>query len=93
MQKNDGSFYSKYIPEKGGRDDSWTSLYYPGEAALGLLMLYEKDPSPEWLQGAADAMSYLSRIRYNKIIVEADHWALIATAKLLKQYDHSRQPG
>jgi len=92
MQKNDGSFYSKYIQEKGGRDDSWTSLYYPGEAALGLLMLYEKDPSPEWLQGAADAMSYLSRIRYNKIIVEADHWALIATAKLLKMYDHSRQP-
>ncbi len=92
MQKSDGSFYSKYIQEKGGRDDSWTSLYYPGEAALGLMMLYEKAPSPEWLQGAADAMAYLSRLRYNKIIVEADHWALIATAKLLKHYDRSNRP-
>jgi hypothetical protein len=84
MQKNDGSFYSKYLPEWGGRDDSWTSLYYPGEAALGLLMLYEKDPSSEWLQGAASAMSYLSKIRHRKVIVEADHWALLATESLLK---------
>ena len=38
MQKEDGSFYSKYIPSMGGRQDEWQSLYYPGEAALGLLM-------------------------------------------------------
>jgi hypothetical protein len=55
MQKTDGSFFSKYIPGKGGKDDSWISLYYPGEAALGLLMLYEKDPSVAWLQAAATA--------------------------------------
>lgn len=91
MQKKDGSFYSKYLPEEGGRDDSWTSLYYPGEAALGLLMLYEKDPSPEWLQGAASAMSYLSKIRHRKVIVEADHWALLATESLLKADGHFEQ--
>jgi len=83
MQKKNGSFYSKYIPEKGGRDDSWTSLYYPGEAALGLLMLYEKDPRPEWFQGALNAMTYLSSLRQRRVIVEADHWALLATDKLL----------
>ena len=92
MQKNDGSFYSKYIPEKGGRDDSWTSLYYPGEAALGLLMLYEKDPSLIWLQAAANSMAYLARKREGKKLVEADHWALLATAKLLPLYDRCRQP-
>ena len=26
LQKADGSFYSRYIPSKGGKDDSWTSL-------------------------------------------------------------------
>ena len=31
MQKPDGSFHSKYIPSQGGRNDKWTSLYYPGE--------------------------------------------------------------
>jgi len=92
MQKKDGGFYSKFIPSKGGRDDSWTSLYYPGEAALGLLMLYEKDPSPVWLQSAANAISYLARIRVNQKSVEADHWALLATEKLLPLYDRCDQP-
>lgn len=92
MQKTDGSFYSKYIPEKGGRDDSWTSLYYPGEAALGLLMLYEKDPALRWLQAAADAIASLARLRAGKRQVEADHWALLATAKLLPLYDRCQQP-
>jgi hypothetical protein len=91
MQKYDGSFYSKYIPEKGGRDDSWTSLYYPGEAALGLLMLYEKDPSSIWLQAAANSIAYLARKREGKKSVEADHWALLATAKLLPLCDHIPQ--
>jgi hypothetical protein len=91
MQKNDGSFYSKYIPEKGGRDDSWTSLYYPGEAALGLLMLYEKDPSLNWLQAAANSIAYLARKREGQKYVEADHWALLATAKLLPHYNRSQQ--
>lgn len=92
MQKTDGSFYSKYIPEKGGKDDSWTSLYYPGEAALGLLMLYEKDPAQRWLQAAANAIAYLARLRADKRQVEADHWALLATAKLLPLYDRCQQP-
>lgn len=91
MQKNDGSFYSKYIPKKGGRNDKWTSLYYPGEAALGLLMLYEIDPAPEWLQAAADAIGYLTRKRSGKLIVEADHWSLISTSKLLPLYNQCNQ--
>jgi hypothetical protein len=91
MQKADGSFYSKYIPAEGGRSNRWKSLYYPGEAALGLLMLYELDPSPIWLNAAADAIAYLARIRANKANVAADHWSLLATAKLLPLYDRSHQ--
>jgi hypothetical protein len=92
MQKTDGSFYSKYVPEKGGKDGSWTSLYYPGEAALGLLMLYEKDADLKWLQSAANAIAYLARLRARKHQVEADHWALLATTKLLPLYDRCQQP-
>ncbi len=83
MQKKDGSFYSKYIPSQGGRADKWKSLYYPGEAALGLLMLYEIDPREEWLKGAVSAISYLASVRSGKSDVDADHWALLASAKLL----------
>jgi len=92
MQNSDGSFYSKYIPKKGGKDDSWTSLYYPGEAALGLVMLYERDPSLKWLQAAADSIAYLAKKRSGAKLVEADHWALLATARLLPLYDRCRQP-
>ncbi|MHC5023609.1 MAG: CapA family protein [Planctomycetota bacterium] len=83
MQKDDGSFHSKYIPTRGGRQDRWTSLYYPGEAALGLVMLHELDGHPAWLQCAADAISYLARLREGRVVVPADHWALLATARLL----------
>jgi len=92
MQKKDGSFYSKYIPQKGGRDDSWTSLYYPGEAALGLVMLYERDPAIKWLQAAADGIAFLAKKRAEADAVEADHWALLATARMLPLYDRCRQP-
>jgi len=84
MQKPNGSFFSKYIPSQGGRQDRWVSLYYPGEAALGLLLLYGYDPAPIWLHSAAKALAHLARSRANQAIVPADHWALLATAHLLK---------
>ncbi len=84
MQKEDGSFYSKFSPAAGGRQDRWQSLYYPGEAALGLLMLYDLDPDPTWIQGAARALHYLARSRESMGEVPADHWALIATERLLR---------
>ncbi len=90
MQKEDGSFYSKYYPYGKGRDDSWTSLYYPGEVALGLLLLYEYDPDPLWLHTAIDTIRYLARTRAGQILVEADHWILLATAKLLEFMDESQ---
>ena len=92
MQKKDGSFYSKFYPHHGGKNDQWTSLYYPGEAALGLIMLYELDPDPQWLQAAANAIAYLARLRKGRSQVAADHWALLATARLLPMYDRCRQP-
>jgi len=92
MQKEDGSFYSKYIPSMGGLQDKWQSLYYPGEAALGLLMLYEKDPSNVWLQAAYQALEYLARSRENSTYVPADHWALLATEKILSLEKNNEFP-
>ena len=83
MQREDGSFSSKYIPSEGGVNDDWQSLYYPGEAILGLLMLYEKDSSAIWFDSASKALAYLARSRKNNTDVPADHWALLATEKML----------
>lgn len=83
MQKLDGSFFSTYVPADGGRRDNWVSLYYPGEAALGLIMLHDLDPNPKWLHAAAKCIAHLAKIRQGKLTVEADHWALLATARIL----------
>jgi hypothetical protein len=80
------------VPSQGGKSNEKRVLYYPGEAALGLLMLYEVDPSPEWLEAAAKAIAYLARERQGKRRVEADHWALLATAHLLPVYDKLADP-
>jgi hypothetical protein len=83
MQKENGGFYSFYYPGLPGRDDTWTSLYYPGEAALGLLMLHELHPDPGFFDGANEALIYLAESRQHSDDVPPDHWALIATEKLL----------
>lgn len=82
MQKPDGHFYSKYYPHQG-YETKWVSLYYPGEACLGLLMLYDLDPDPRWMDAAARGLGYLAQTRKGVRNVPADHWALIATEKLL----------
>lgn len=92
MQKEDGSFYSKYIPSMGGRQNIWQSLYYPGEAALGLLMLYEYDSSNMWLKSAYQALEYLARSRENSTHIPADHWALLATEKILSLENSNELP-
>lgn len=92
MTDDDGRTYTEYIPSDGGRSDKRVVLYYPGEAALGLIMLYELDPSPEWLDGAARMLGWLARRRAGQRHVEPDHWALLATARLMPHYDRLDQP-
>lgn len=83
MQKADGDFYFKYVPSAGGRQDDWRSLYYPGEAALGLVMLHEQKASPRHFAAAVKTLDYLAKRRKDKQHVPADHWALLATARIL----------
>ncbi len=91
MQKGDGSFYTKYSA-KDGRIGHPPSLFYPGEACLGLLALYGIDPRPEWLQGASNGVSRLAAVRDGPDKLELDYWTLIASAELLKHYDRRLQP-
>lgn len=89
LQKEDGSFHSKYIYSTKSVDDEFLSTYYPGEAALGLLYLYEADPQKKWLDGAKKALLYLADLRKDmKIVPEFDHWAMLGTEKLFRMSDN-----
>lgn len=81
MQRPDGSFVSRTIAGKTDEDD-FDSLYYPGEAMLGLLALYERDPDPRWLVAAVKAMRCLADARKAKNQYPPDHWALLASTAL-----------
>ena len=82
MQKQDGSFYATYIPTQGGRIDSKDAWFYAGEAALGLLMLYELDPDPRWLDAANKAVRQLAEGQAEVFPAPPDQWVLQSAARL-----------
>jgi hypothetical protein len=82
MQRSDGSFYAKFIPAAGGRRSDWISLYYPGEAALGLVRLSQLCGDPRFADAARRALLFLADSRKGQTDVPADHWALLATDAL-----------
>lgn len=91
LQKEDGSFVHKYRAAIGPVPNK-NVLYYPGEAALGFIALYETDHSREWLVAASKALAYLVRSRAESTKVPHDHWALIATARLLPHCEKDSCP-
>ncbi len=82
LQQPDGRFVHRYS-RSAGPLGPWESLYYPGEAALGLIRLSQIDGSRQWLLAAVNALSYLAASRAASDRVPPDHWSLIATAELL----------
>ena len=90
MQREDGGFHSKYFKE-GGASSEWVSLYYPGEAALGLTELFLISKDARWLEIAQNSLLYLEKSRRGQSSVPADHWALIATGRIWKLVDEETQ--
>lgn len=81
MQREDGSFQSGFEHPRGQAARQWDSLYYPGEAALGLIDLYEISPRSRWLEAADKALLFLAQKRKGRLKLESDHWALMAIAR------------
>jgi hypothetical protein len=91
MQKPNGDYVSKYTDDDGKVTD-FESLYYPGEATLGLTMLYEADRDPKWLDTAMKGIGYLVISRRDKKNLPADHWLMIAIDRLLPFFDQVKDP-
>ena len=97
LQNEDGSLVSRF-DSRNGKDDTWDSLYYPGEAALGLVYLFELETDEKmkkrWLQIATKTLLYLEGLRRFKPFreIEPDHWALLATTRLLPYMDDNSAP-
>jgi hypothetical protein len=69
----------------GGRVDDVPVLFYPGEAAVGLLGLNRIDPDPRWLEGARRILRFIMEQRDAHLGVpelQHDQWQLIALSLL-----------
>ncbi|MDR0868221.1 MAG: hypothetical protein LBP75_07075 [Planctomycetota bacterium] len=82
QQRADGSFVSKITAGSRG-EDSFVSLYYPGQALLALVELYRRDGDRRWLNAAIRGSKYLSLSRELSGDYPPDHWLLIAGERLL----------
>lgn len=86
MQKPSGAYYPEYEVNKDKTLDNGS--YYAGEAALGLLYLYEVDRDKIWIESAQKALLYLAEKNSNLNGAYFDYWMLIATKKMLETTDN-----
>lgn len=83
MQKPSGQFHSKWTLQKAAYAD-FVSVYYPGEAMLGLVRLNRLDGNSIWLHAADLGMRYLST-QYNAFSKTErihDHWLAMALIEM-----------
>jgi len=93
MQKSEGNFSYIYDLNAKKKNPQFKVRFYPGEAALGLLYLYEVDPQEKWLNASKKALLYRAKNRQNlgdDIIF--DHWCMLATEKLFSIENNGLYP-
>lgn len=86
MQDEEGDIYAFYDLKTKTIDKEAQAVFYPGEAAAGLMYLYEVDPQQKWLDSAKKTLSYIAKTR-KKLDFEIpfDHWSVLAIEKLFEK--------
>jgi hypothetical protein len=83
MQRRDGSFETRFSIRQN--DPSGTaSLYYPGEAMLGLIRLFELNHDKQLLEAARRAANFLVDSQSRMSSLPADAWLMQALEALHK---------
>lgn len=86
LQDREGNVYAYYDMENKTIDKDAEAVFYPGEAAAGLLYLYEADPQQKWIDGAKKTLSYLVKNRKKMDMdIPFDNWSVLAIEKLFAQ--------
>src|SRR5262249_6995315 len=94
LQNADGSFAS-YHSVKGNEPEGSVSLYYPGEAILGLMRLYRVDNDKRWLEAAQRGADFLIESQQKMKSLPPDAWLIQALEALYnlsqnrRYFDHA----
>lgn len=84
-QAPDGRFKIHKMTYPEGVVVNWASIYYPGEAVLSLMRLYELDPDPLWLRTADQGARWVITSRDAGLPLADlphDHWLLYSLMEL-----------
>ncbi len=84
QQDADGHFNAKYFYGPPAKE-AFESVYYPGEAVLALVRLYQADRDPKWLAASEKGAHWLIDVRDANLTVAQlphDHWLLMALNEL-----------
>lgn len=84
QQDSDGRFRSKFSFVSSDQDD-FESIYYPGEAVLALVRLYQTDRNTRWLTASEKGAGWLMDVRdatHTLAELPHDHWLLMGLNEL-----------
>lgn len=87
-QNQNGEFIVHKQQYSTGEHFDFVSHYYPGEAILALVRLYQIDKNETWLDVAENAAHYLINIRDKDDTLETiahDHWLLYGLNELYRE--------
>ena len=83
MQNEEGNIYAYYDCNKKLINKSAEAIYYPAQAAVGLLYLYETDPQEKWFLAAKKVILYIIKTRKDLgLNIPFDHWSVLAIEKM-----------
>lgn len=85
LQNEEGNIYAYYDVNSQTINKEAEAIFYPGEAAAGLMYLYEVDPQEKWLNAAKKTILYLAKSRKSlELSIPFDHWSVLVVEKLFK---------
>ncbi len=86
IQSEDGRFYAYYDFETKKINKQAQAEFYTGEAAAGLMYLYEADPQQKWLDAAKKAVLYLAKVgKEMDMDIAFDSWSALAMEKMFNK--------
>lgn len=90
MQTDKGDFVPSYEFSSKKKSNVFSARYYPGEACLGLLNLYEVDRDEKWRKAAIKGLMRLAYKTCKTSLADLnfDHWGILAVQKLFKLKDN-----
>lgn len=85
MTDEDGKVYAYYNMLEDKIDKEAEAIYYPGEAASGLMYLFEIDPQQKWLDAVKKIIMNIIQTRKTlELDMPFDHWSVLVIEKLIE---------